>query len=204
MLKIHHAPGTRSIRVIWLCEELAVPYEVVRLDFTPEFRASPQWRRLNPVGKVPVIEVDGFTLFESGAIVQHILDWHAPTPLEPPRRSRQHALYQQWSWFAEATFARPIGELLTHRRTFPGNEVAAVMEDFRKRARLCADAVEAAVADRPYLVGADFTAADVMMGYTVMLYRRFVTETLSPNLEAYWSRLSARPAFAATMAANVR
>jgi glutathione S-transferase len=202
MLKIHHVPGTRSIRVIWLCEELAVPYEIVRVDFSAEYRQSPEWRALNPVGKVPVLAVDGFTMFESGAMVQHILDWHAPTPLEPERATREHALYLQWSWFAEATFARPIGEIVNHRRSFPGREVAEVIEEMRGRARVCADAVDGAVADRPYLLGDGFTAADIMMGYTIMIYRRLVSEELPANLESYWSRLTARPAFQATMAAN--
>src|SRR5688500_13192995 len=108
MLKIYHAPGTRSIRVIWLCEELGVPYETVRVDFWSERRASSEWRRLSPLGQVPVLAVDDFTMFESGAILQHILDRNRPTPLEPERGTREHARYLQWSWFAEATFARPI------------------------------------------------------------------------------------------------
>ncbi len=55
MIEIYHVPGTRSVRVIWLCEELGVPYEKIDVDFSPEFRASAQWRRLNPVGKIPVM-----------------------------------------------------------------------------------------------------------------------------------------------------
>jgi glutathione S-transferase len=202
MLKIYHAPNTRSIRVIWLCEELGARYQIVRVDFSPEYRASPEWRALNPVGKVPVLAVDDFTMFESGAIVQHILDWHAPTALEPDPKSRDHAAYLQWSWFAEATFARPIGEIVNHRRAFPGREVPAVIEDMRNRARLCAEAVDAALAGRAYLLGDRFTAADIMMGYTVFIYRRLVEQELPPNLDRYWTRLNDRPAFKATMAAN--
>jgi glutathione S-transferase len=152
---------------------------------------------------VPVLAVDDFTMFESGAIVQHILDWHAPTALEPDPKSREHALYLQWSWFAEATFARPIGEIVNHRRAFPDREVPAVIEDMRSRARLCAEAVDAALAGRTYLLGDRFTAADIMMGYTVMIYRRLVDPALPTNLERYWARLNERPAFKATMAANV-
>ena len=202
MLRIHHAPGTRSLRVIWLCEELSVPYEIVRVDFTPQYRASPEFRRLNPVGKIPVLEVDHFTMFESGAIVQHILDWHSPSPLEPKRGTHQHALYMQWSWFAEATFARPIGEMITHKRVFPGAEVPAVLDEMRKRAMLSCEAVDATVAGQDWLVRDGFTAADIMMGYTLMLYVRFVDEKLPPNVARYWSRLEERPAFKATMAAN--
>ncbi len=204
MLRIYHVPGTRSTRVIWLCEELGTKYETVRVDFSPEYRASPEWRALNPVGKVPVLAIDDFTMFESGAMVQHILDWHRPTALEPQPATREHALYLQWSWFAEATFARPIGEIVNHRRSFPGQEIPAVIEEMRGRASVCAAAVDGALAGHPYLVGDRFTAADIMMGYTLMIYRRLVTPELPPNLEGYWSRLTERPAFRAMMAANER
>jgi glutathione S-transferase len=202
LLKIYHVPGTRSIRAIWACEELSAPYEIVRIDFSPQFRASAEWRRLNPVGKVPALALDDFTMFESGAMVQHLLDRHRPHSLEPERGTREHALYLQWSWFAEATFARPIGELVSHRRTFPGRENADVMDDMRARARVCAEAVDRELATHSHLVGDAFTAADIMMGYTVMIYRRLVTEELGPNLARYWARLQERPAFQATMAAN--
>jgi glutathione S-transferase len=202
MFKIYHVPGTRSIRAIWVCEELGAPYEVVRIDFSPQFRASPEWRRLNPVGKVPALTFGDFSMFESGAMVQHILDLHRPHSLEPERGTREHALYLQWSWFAEATFARPVGEIANHRRAFAGREVADVVEDMRSRARACAEAVDAAVASRPYLAGDAFTAADIMMGYTLLIYGRFVEPELPANLARYWVRLQERPAWRATMAVN--
>jgi len=207
MLKIWHAPGTRSLRVIWLCEELGIRYQIERVSFTGPYRSSPEFRALNPVGKVPVLAIDDgshppFTMFESGAMVQHILDWHRPNDLEPERATHEHALYLQWLWFAEATFARPIGEVATHRRAFAGREIPAVMDEMRGRAKSCAEAVDAAVADHPYLVGDRFTAADIMMGYTLLIYTRLLGEQLPANLERYWSKLNERPAFKATMAAN--
>ena len=66
MLKIYHSPGTRGFRVIWVCEELSVPYEIVPVDFSAEYRATREWRALNPVGKVPVM-VDGCLLYTSDA-----------------------------------------------------------------------------------------------------------------------------------------
>ena len=69
MYQIYHAPNTRGIRAIWLCEELNVPYEVIHIDFSPAYRATPEWRALNPVGKVPVLVDGDLTMFESGAIV---------------------------------------------------------------------------------------------------------------------------------------
>ena len=88
MLKIWHAPGTRSLRVIWLCEELGITYQIERVDFSARYRASPEFRALNPVGKVPVLAIDDFTMFESGAMVQHILDWHRPNGARAGARRR--------------------------------------------------------------------------------------------------------------------
>ena len=76
MIRIYHAAGTPSVRIIWLCEELGLPYEKVDVDFSPAYRATPEWRALNPVGKVPVLVDDDVTMFESGAMVEHLLDRH--------------------------------------------------------------------------------------------------------------------------------
>ena len=76
MLTIYHAPGTRSIRVLWLCHELDIPHEVKTIPFASPYRASPEYRALNPVGKVPAMTDGAFTMFESGAMVQYLLDRH--------------------------------------------------------------------------------------------------------------------------------
>ena len=142
MLRIHHVPATRGFRVIWLCEELEVPYEIVRVDFSRRYRASAEWRAMNPVGKVPVMTADDLTMFESGAMVQHVLDRHGRGRLEPARGTRDHALYLQWSWFSEATFTRPLGEIVNHRREFGDRAIGKVVEEMKARARLCLEALD--------------------------------------------------------------
>ena len=90
---------------------LALPYTVEAVDFSPEFRASESWRAMNPVGKVPVLRdskgtsKDDFFMFESGAMVQYILDRYGNGQLQPTVGTSEHGTYLQWSWFAEATFA---------------------------------------------------------------------------------------------------
>ncbi|MEZ5557583.1 MAG: glutathione S-transferase [Pseudomonadales bacterium] len=196
MLKIYHVPGTRSVRVIWLCEELDLDYEVIAVDFSQAFRASPEWRARNPVGKVPVLEDGALTMFKSGAMVQYLLDRYGNGALQPPRGTQEHALFLQWCWFAEATWARPLGEIVNHRRALPeAAQSAAAIREMQDRANLCAQAVDQALAGRSYLLGDSFTAADVMTGYTVMLAKQLVPEPLPDRLDAYWQRLSARPAF---------
>ena len=202
MIRIYHVPRTRSVRVIWLCEELDVPYELVPVDFSPEYRASAQWRKLIPVGKVPVMTDDGspagaVTMFESGAMVEYVLDHYGNGRLRPALRSADHALYMQWCWFAEATFARPLGEIVNHGREFPGEaRIAAVVDEMKRRAIVCLDALESTLNDRHYLLGAEFNAADIMMGYTLFIASMFsMLGADHTNVCAYFDRLAAREGY---------
>ena len=202
MLTIHHVPGTRGQRIVWLCEELGHEYRIARVDFSARYRASEEWRRMNPVGKVPVITDGDLVMFESGAIVQHLLDRHGGGRLEPERGTPEHAAYLQWSWFAEATFGRMTGEIANHRRAFADGPLEDVLEEARNRARSCLAAVESGLEGRPYLVGEAFTAADIMMGYTLASFTRNVGDDFGPRVADYWSRLTARPAWRSTLAAE--
>lgn len=196
MLTIYHVPVTRSLRVLWLCEELELPHTVRTIDFGAAYRATPEWRRLNPVGKVPAMTDGDFAMFESGAMLQYLLDRYGQGRLQPAPGTEAHGLYLQWSWFAEATYARPIGEIVNHRRAFgEAGENPAVVEEMKGRARLCSEAVDRALQGRSYLLGEEFSAADIMMGYSVMIARRFTSTEGLANLNAYWERLSARPAY---------
>ena len=202
MLRIHHVPATRGFRVIWLCEELDIPYEIVPVDFSRRYRASAEWRAMNPVGKVPVMTAGDMTMFESGAMVQHVLDRHGGGRLEPARGTREHALYLQWSWFAEATFTRPLGEIVNHRREFGDRAIPEVIEEMEARARMCLDAVDREMHGKDYLVG-DFTAADIMMGYALRSCLRLLPDdSLPADAGAYWERLTARDAYRAAIAAE--
>ena len=194
MLKIHHVPRTRSLRVIWLCEELGVPYEIVPVDFTPAFRSSPEWRRLSPTGKVPVMEDDGFSMFESGAMVEWVLERYGQGRLRPPLASAESALYLQWSWFAEATFARPLGEIVNHNRAFGETGVSEeALAEMRSRSRLCLKAVDDAIDGKEYITG-EFSAADIMLGYSLYLCERLAPSEECKKASAYWARLQEREA----------
>ena len=202
-MKVYHVAGSRSVRVIWLCEELGLPCEVETIDFSPAFRATPAWRAKNPTGKVPVLDDDGFTIYESGAMVQYILTRYGNGRLQPTEGWGEGAKFLQWCWFAEATFARPLGDIMHHTVFKPEAErIPAVVDDARQRALVCLDAVDAAVADSAYLLGNDFMAADIMMGYTLRLAKRTgVLEDAHPHASAYFARLESRPAYQRAVAA---
>lgn len=201
MLKIYHVPLTRSFRVLWLCEELGVPYEAIPVDFSPEYRATPEWRALNPVGKVPVMIDGDLVMFESGAMVQHVVNAHGGGRLEPEIGSSAHALYLQWSWFGESTFARPLGEIVNHKREFPGDQtLPAILEEMADRASVSLAAVAQETANKPYLLGEEFTAADIMVGYSIRLVDRLIPERMTPEIAPYWQRLQSRDAYQRALA----
>ena len=195
-IRIYHVPGTRSVRVIWLCDELGIPCEVVPIDFSPDYRNSLEWRALSPTGKVPAMADGEMTMFESGAMVLYILEKYGEGRLQPPSGSTESAKFHQWCWFAEATLARPLGDIAQHTRIrAEADRIPGVAEDGAARARSFLGAVEDAVKDQEYLLE-EFSAADIMMGYSLMLAERMdVLDQEHPNVQRYFERLKARPGF---------
>ena len=194
MLKIYHASMTRSLRVIWLCEELGLPIEVEPISFHPDFRFSEEWLARNPVGKVPVLEDGDFSMFESGAMVQYVLDRYGDGRLQPKPGTTRHAEYLQWNWFAESTFCRPLGEIVNHRRNFDP-PLADVVAEMVHRSEQCLKAVDEALSDRDYILG-EFSGADIMLGYCFILVENFtsILDKEYSSANAYWQRLKSRPA----------
>lgn len=200
MLKIYHVKGTRSVRPIWLCHELDLPVEIETIDFSPAFRNSPAWRAISPAGKVPIMTDGDLTMFESGAMIDYILERHGEGRLRPASGTAQSALHHQWCWFSEATLLRPLGlnRLMTHK----AGDQDAIASDAEKKARDCLHVVDQAVSDRDYLLGSEFDASDIMMGYSLALLDSLkVLDDQYPRARGYLERLKARPAFMRTMSA---
>ena len=169
--------------------------EVEVIDFSPAYRNTASWRALSPTGKVPVLRDGEFTMFESGAMVQYLLDAYGDGRLQPRPGTKAAALFQQWSWFAEATLARPLGDIAQHSVIRPEAErIPGVVEDAKVRALTALGAVEKGLENCTYLMGEAFSAADINMGYSLMLAERFglLHEDLMET-RAYFSRLKDRP-----------
>lgn len=198
MLQIYHVPTTRGTRVIWLCEELEIPYQVTQIDFSASYRASPEWRALHPVGKVPVMTDGDITIFESGAMMDYIHSRYGNNRLRPADDDPDYAYYLQWHWFAEATLARPLGEIVNHGREFPDEKrIPEVVEEMANRAAACLNCVADHMQGRTYLVGERFSAADISMGYSLMLGEMLIPARFPDGLADYWQQLKARPAYQA-------
>jgi glutathione S-transferase len=198
MIEIYHAKRARSARVIWLLEELGVPYALRVLEFKPEVLKSPEHLARHPLGQLPVIEVDGVRFFESGAHVQFLLERYGQGRLEPAPGTPARAEYLQWFHFGEASLAVHVSSIVRQRFNRPAEQqVPAALEEYRHSFVAAAEVVEQALADRQYICGDEFSAADIMVSYGLTMSRiiRELPERLT-HIAAYLERLKQRPSYA--------
>ncbi len=133
------------------------------------------------------------TMFESGAMVDYILERYGEGRLRPVPGTAESAIHHQWCWFSEATLARPLG--LNRLLTAEAERTPSVAADAEQKARVCLEAVDQAVSDRDFLLGSEFGAADIMMGYSLQLIANLkVLDDQYPNAQAYLDRLKSRDA----------
>jgi glutathione S-transferase len=195
VIKLYFAPRTRSVRILWLLEELGLPYELERVEFLPP--AKKFFAQRTPLGKLPTIEDGDVVMCESGAIVEYILERYGGGRLSPPPGSPERARFLQWLHFAESTAFSPLGIVvwLTLYRD-DAERQPALVADARARAAMGLDFLQHQLGRRHYLVGDEFSAADIMMGFTLVAARTLgILDDRHPALLAYLARLEARPAF---------
>jgi glutathione S-transferase len=194
VLKLYFAPGTRAVRVRWLLEELDVPHEIELVTFKPT--RDRFFIQDTPTGKIPTLVDGDVVMAESGAMIEYILGKYGQGRLAPDQDSPERARYLQWLHFAEGTAFPPLGILvwLTVYRT-DADRHPELIKDARERARLTLQQVEDALVNRSWLLGDEFSAADVMMGFTLIAADRLgvLTENFT-TLRRYLQRLLARPA----------
>lgn len=194
-IKLYYAPRTRAVRVRWLLEELGLAYTLERVAFVVP--SGGFFAQHTPSGKVPVVEVDGVTIGESGAILEYLVDRYGEGRLAPAIGTAARGPYLQWLHFAEGTASVPLSTILWHS-FYKGDadQVPTVMADARERAHATLMILERGLATGDYLPGPEFTAADIQLHFTVAAARALgVLDDRHPALQAYLSRLEARPAF---------
>jgi glutathione S-transferase len=200
MIRLYHAPRTRSLRVLWLLEELGIPYALENVTFDPP--AQRFFNQRTPLGKVPTLEDGDVLMCESGAILEYLLERYGNGRLAPPPGTPARAQWLQWIHFAESTAFPPLGILvwLTRYRQDAAS-YAALVEDTRTRAASGFEFVERALTNRDWLAGDEFSAADVMMGFTLIAAQLLgVLDDRFPRLQAYLTKLEQRPALQRAMA----
>lgn len=197
MIKLYHAKYARGVRIIWLLEELGVPYTVERMDFKDAVLKSPEHLARHPLGQLPVIETDGVRFFESGAHLQYFLEKYGQGRLEPQPGTPERAEYLQWFHFGEAGVATYLSHIVRQRFNDSGAEPSAdILKYARERFVAAAGVVDATLRGRPYICGDAFSAADIMVGYPLAMGRiiRELPADLSRVAE-YIQRLKERPAY---------
>lgn len=196
-MKLYHCKGSRSTRVLWLLEELGLDYELEVLPFDPKTLNSTDYRQLSPFGKVPVLVDDTVTMFESVAIIQYLLEHYGDGRLRPTHESPHYGEFLSWLHFGESTLMHPVAQMAKHLFILPEAERSKQQLEEAKRAfRHYAQALDEKLAGKQYLVGGEFTAADIVVGYTVNAARQLggLPEEYE-SLGAYADRLAQRPAF---------
>jgi len=202
MITIHHLGISQSERIIWLCEELGLPYDLKIYDRDPVNRlAPPEYRALHPMGIAPVIYDGDLILGESGAIIEYICNKYGGGRLTLAPDNPDYANYLFWFHFANATMMPAEMTGLVARML--GASTDGPMAPFlRERGERAYALFEQRLSEAPYLAGAEFTAADLINFFALTTMRAFLPpRDLSgfPNLRAYLKRIGDRPAYRAAM-----
>lgn len=194
MLKVHHLNNSRSQRILWLLEELGMPYDVVKHQRDPETQRSPaSLNAVHPLGKAPTIEHEGKVIVESDAIIHYITQKLAGGRLSHGPASPDYGEYLGWLHFAEGSMMGPLVFDLIYQWTGGGNET---MKGFYEAEILRHQAhLEAAISNREFLLKSGFSAADVNVGWTLEFAECRHRMKDYPGLSAYLARLRARPAY---------
>jgi glutathione S-transferase len=195
-IKLYHCKGARSVRPLWTLEEMGVPYELESMRFPPRvFRDG--YLDINPLGTVPCMTHGALTMTESVGICQYLVDCHGPSELGVTFKDKDYGRYLNWLHRSDSTLTFPLTIVLRY----------SVLEPEERRLKQAADdytqwflarlrCVEEAAAGRDFLCADRFTIADICVGYALYLADRLnMRERFKTNTEAYYTRLSARPAF---------
>jgi len=198
-ITVHHLENSRSQRILWLLEELGLPYEVRRYERNEAtMLAPPELRRIHPLGKSPLIEDDGVVVAETGAIVEYLVA-KADGRMGPPAHRDDALRWRFWLHYAEGSMMPPLFALL----------VVGRIPIFGKRARakllpmlaVHLDYIESELATRPWFAGDQLTAADVMMSFPLEAARsRAGLDASRPATIAWLDKIHARPAYRTALA----
>jgi len=201
-MKIYHAPNTRSVRIVWLFEELGLPYELEKLKLGDPGMRSPEYLRVHPMGRVPALQDNDTTIVESGAIVQYVLARYGNGWLAPDVSSPDFPRYLQWLHYAEGMIMPPVNIIVVETILLPPERRNQVNVDRATEllSRMLS-AVDAHLMEREFLAG-DFSGADIMTGHACTVARRLGADVSDkPHVAAYIERLNARPAMQRAWAA---
>ena len=196
MLKLHFAPNSRAGRILWLLEELELPYELNKMAFHPTDLKSEEHKARHPLGRVPVLEDGDISIWESGAIVEYILSRHKNGGLKPEVDSPEYPKYLQWFHYCEGMVMPPINTIVVQTVLLPEDRRdETVLNQAKRLLSKSLEPINNTLEGKKYLIG-DFSAADIMLGHACFMSNRLgcVSEEML-NMKSYVDNINKRPAF---------
>tara|TARA_Y100000758_G_scaffold145635_1_gene103247 strand:- start:768 stop:1379 length:612 start_codon:yes stop_codon:yes gene_type:complete len=196
MLKLHFAPNSRAGRIVWLLEELGLPYDINKMAFHPKDLKSDEHRARHPLGRVPVLEDDGISIYESGAIVEYVFAKHTDGGLKPSVDAPEFPTYLQWFHYCEGMVMPPVNTIVVQTVLLPPErQNKEALEQAQRLLTKALQPIDEALDGKDYLIG-DFSGADIMLGHAIFMSNRLgcVSEEMQ-NIKGYVERIQARPAF---------
>ena len=199
MITVWGGQTSRSIRVVWLLEEMGLPYRVAQVDMLAP-QQDPAFLAINPANYIPALQDGEVVMVESIAIMEYLMARYGPTPLAPPATDPAFPNYQQFLHLGEAGLATLMMPVVVSRFIAPEAErenwgARWCLQSFQKRLGL----VEARLSRSPYLAGEAFTAADISVTYALNLGHRNCGLTLTDAQQAYLARTTGREAYERAM-----
>jgi glutathione S-transferase len=189
MIKLYWAPRSRAFSALWLMEETGQPYERVRVDIAAGAQRAPEYLAINPMGKVPALSDGDATLAEAAAICAYVAERYPEAKLAPALGDPLRAKYLYWLFFAPGCIEPAMVQIATKIEM---SSVAAGWGD----AQRVFDVLDVALIKGPWILGEDFSAADVAVGSALnFAVRLFKMVPSRPSFDAYIARCVARPAF---------
>jgi glutathione S-transferase len=194
LIKVHHLNNSRSLRVLWLLEEIGLDYEVIRYQRDAKTMLAPtSLRRIHPLGKAPIIEDGALRLAETGAIVDYLVGRYGER-LAPPQGDEPSWRYRYWLHYAEGSLMPPLLLKLVVNRLGPLGWPARRYVDGQITLHL--DYLEKELNDQPWFVADEFSAADIMMSFPLeAATARGGLNATRPNLWGFLAHIHARPAY---------
>jgi glutathione S-transferase len=196
---VHHLNDSRSQRILWLLEELGVPYEIKFYQRDPQTRlAPPELKAVHPLGKSPVITDNGRVIIESGAIIDYLIRHYGKGRLQPAMDTPAYDDYVQWLHFAEGSAMLPLLLKLYVGRL--GEAGAPLHPRIESEITNYLGYIDQSLAGKPYLLGEEITAADIQMSFVGEAAASRTDRTAYPNLDSWVRRFQSRPAYKAALA----
>ncbi len=193
MIVVHHLNDSRSQRILWLLEELNVPYEIKHYQRDAQTRlAPPELKAIHPLGKSPVITDDGRVIIESGAIIDYIVR-HYGQKLQPSLTSKEYDEYQQWLHYAEGSAMLPL--LLKLYVSRLGDAGAPLSPRIESELANHIGFVNSSLEGKEWLLGSEMTAADIQMSFVGEAASARTNRAAYQNIEAWVKQFQARPAY---------